>query len=91
MHDNDLVEMNILYVGISPERSGAVFNPELLTRYPNRFTEIVEGAPAIVAEAIHVADPAASELPESVFLWADALAQEGVVFVSDRCEVGPDQ
>jgi hypothetical protein len=82
---NDLVDMDVLYLGIAPDSEGAVLNEDLLRALPNRLSEILPDDAAF-ADAVHVID--AGELGVGwVLLRADAIEQQAVVYVSDRCEV----
>jgi len=86
---NDLVDLDIGYMGVSPDRPGSVLNTALLESCPNRFADLVPDAPADTAELIHVIDAADLE-GRWIFLWADMLSQEGVIYLSDACELGQD-
>lgn len=85
---NDLVDLNIAYMGISPGRAGSLLNRELLDECPNRFAELVPES-ADKAGLIHVIDAADLE-GRWIFLWADMLEQEGVLYLSDVCAFGQD-
>ena len=86
---NDLVDLDIGYMGVSPDRQGSVLNTGLLERCPNRFADLVPDAPPEAADLIHVIDAADLE-GRWVFLWADMLSQEGAIYLSDACELGED-
>lgn len=78
---NDLVDMNILYMGVSPEHKGSVLNETLLTACPNKFPELLPDTMAY-ADTIYVIDTAEICSSHAVFLHADTLEQKGVVFLS---------
>jgi hypothetical protein len=78
---NDLVDMNILYMGISPERQDAVLNEELLRQAPNQLPELLPENFSY-ADVIYVINTK-DICPEcSVLLHADTLEQRGMVFLS---------
>lgn len=86
---NDLVDMDVLYVGLSPDREGSLLNEELLRSMPNKLAEILPDD-AAYADAVHVID--SQDLGASwILLRADAIEQKGVVYTSDRCDVLPDR
>ncbi|MBU4395155.1 MAG: PEP/pyruvate-binding domain-containing protein, partial [Proteobacteria bacterium] len=74
---NDIVEMEIVYIGIYPENEGYVLNEKLLLQGPNILSTIYKKSDRI-AEALHVAD--VSNALTSVFIHANTLNQEGIVF-----------
>ncbi len=75
---NDLVEMDILYLALFPERTGHVFNQLLLEQAPNRLTEILPEA-ARWSAAVRVIDaPLGSS---GMTLWADALEQRVMCYL----------
>ncbi len=78
---NDLVDMNILYMGISPERQGTVLNEELLRQAPNRFPELLPNSLSY-SDVIYVIDTENICSDCSVLLHADTLEQRGIVFLS---------
>ena len=82
---NDLVDMDVLYIGLSPERAGSILNEELLRCMPNRLAEILPDDAAF-ADAVHVIDSEALGT-NWILLRADAIEQKGLVFTTDRCEV----
>lgn len=78
---NDLVDMRILYMGISPERQGTVWNADLLRQAPNRFPELLPNHLAY-ADVIYVIDTERICADCAVLLHADTLEQRGIVFLS---------
>lgn len=83
---NDLVDLEIGYMGASPGRSGSILNTDLLETCPNRFVELLPDH-ADRTGLIHAID--AEDLEGRwIFLWADMLKQEGVIYLSDVCAVG---
>ena len=83
---NDLVDLEIGYMGVAPGRQGSLLNTDLLESCPNRLPELLPGH-ADRADLIHVID--ADDLEgRCIFLWADMLKQEGVVYLSEVCAIG---
>lgn len=78
---NDLVDMDILYMGISPLQTGSALNETLLKDAPNRLlTLLPEAAP--YAEMIRVVDSHDVAAGQRLLLHADTLEQRGVVFLA---------
>jgi len=78
---NDLVDMNILYMGISPEKKDSILNEELLRQTPNRLSQLLPDTESY-AEMIHVIDTTDVCPNCSVLLHADTFEQKGIVFLS---------
>jgi hypothetical protein len=82
---NDLVDLEILYMGIKPGSPGALLNADLLEGLPNALSRLLPDE-ARYADVLHVID--VDDLDgRALWLWADVLEQRAIVFVSDRCEV----
>jgi pyruvate,water dikinase len=73
---NDLVEADILYLGVYPDRDGYVYNQDFLDRAPNRLAGLIPEA-ASWSEVLRVIDPDEAGLNIS----ADAVAQEAVIYI----------
>ncbi len=82
---NDLVDMDVLYIGIAPASAGATLNEELLRLLPNRLAALLPGD-AQYADVVRVIDAESLEAAW-MMLRADAIGQQAVVYLSDRCEV----
>ena len=80
---NDLVDMNILYMGISPSKADVIFNEELLRTAPNRFSQLLPDDESY-ADMIYVIDTPDICENYSVLLHADTLEQKGLVFLSEN-------
>jgi hypothetical protein len=79
---NDLVEMDMLYLAISPERGGHILNEKLLMAAPNRLTQLLPDAAAWEA-GIRVID--GNDLSKgSIYLNVDSLKQRAVCYVEKR-------
>lgn len=74
---NDIVEMGIVYMGVYPGNEGYVLNEELLLQGPNLLPTLYKKTDPIAA-AIHVADVDKTKI--NVFVYANTLEQEGMVF-----------
>jgi len=82
---NDLVDMDILYMGISPLQAGSVLNESLLKYAPNRLLKLLpEAAP--YAEMIRVVDSHDVAQEQRLLLRADTLEQRGVVFLANAAD-----
>ncbi|MBN2188168.1 MAG: PEP/pyruvate-binding domain-containing protein [Chitinispirillaceae bacterium] len=73
---NDLVEMDMLYCAVHPEREGNVFIASFFENGENLLSHLVPGAAAF-EKVIRVIDPAEQKL----FLHAEPLGQKGVLFI----------
>jgi hypothetical protein len=78
---NDLVEMNMLYLAVSPEKKGHGLNPDLLTKLPNALTTLLPEA-ANLAHVLRVID--SDSLPEKmrIHLHADSFKQKAVCYLA---------
>ena len=77
---NDLVEMDMLYLAVSPEKEGHLLNESLLQAAPNRLTELLPSADEW-AEAIWVIDSADTAPGNAIFLNVDSMKQRAVCYV----------
>jgi hypothetical protein len=76
---NDLVEMDMLYLAVSPEKAGHFLNEALIKSQPNRLTELLPNA-AGLAEAIRVIDSPPSA-GSRLLLNVDAMEQRAVCYL----------
>jgi pyruvate, water dikinase len=79
---NDLVETNMLYLALYPDREGYSMNEPSLRQFPNRLLDLVPEASAW-AEAIRVVDLPDPVFPRTLFLNADVMNQRAVCFVGE--------
>ncbi len=78
---NDLVEMDITYLAISPEKRGCQLNEKRLLAMPNLLPTLLPSA-AQWASAIHVVD---SPNPDhGIFLNVDTLRQKAVCYIDQQ-------
>ena len=73
---NDLVEMEVLYLALSPDREGNLVNAGYLEQLPNRLFELLPDAGSW-ANVVRVIDPA-----PRLRLHADALRQSAICYVA---------
>ena len=76
---NDLVEMDMLYFAVSPEKQGHHFNEALIRQLPNRLSELLPSA-AEWAEALWVVDARPGVPDSQLFLHVDSLQQRAVCY-----------
>ncbi|NLY01896.1 MAG: pyruvate, phosphate dikinase [Rhodopirellula sp.] len=85
---NELVEMNILYMALFPERQQNYLNEQFFLDAPNRLLEIVPGA-GPWREMVRVIDTRdVLSANRSVLLLADAGSQEAKVVMVDKNRAG---
>jgi pyruvate,water dikinase len=80
---NDLVEMDMLYLAVSPGRDGHVLNEDLLRRQPNRLAELLPSANDL-AHALWVVDSDIAANDGALFLNVDSMKQRGVCYWGQR-------
>jgi pyruvate, water dikinase len=78
---NDLVEMDMLYLAITPDKEGCQLNEKRLLEAPNRLAELLPQA-AQWAGAIRVIEAGDNE--HGIFLNADTLKQKAVCYWDRR-------
>jgi pyruvate,water dikinase len=76
---NDLVETNMLYLALYPEREGYSFNEQALFLFPNQLSEIIPDA-SMWARAVWVIDFPDASTSRSLFFNADVMKQKAVGF-----------
>jgi hypothetical protein len=77
---NDLVELDMLYLAVFPEKQGHLINPDLLARAPNRLTKLLSDATGL-AHVIRVVDAADLPAGTAIRLYADTVKQEAVCYL----------
>ena len=80
---NDLVEMDMLYLAVSPGKEGHVCNETLITQLPNRLAELLPASAALI-DVIRVVD--ASQLPPGnlLYLNVDSMKQRALCYLESR-------
>jgi hypothetical protein len=76
---NDLVEMDILYLAVSPGKDGHLLNEPLIRQQPNRLTQLLPSA-GEWAEALWVADSGGAGQPGALYLNVDSTKQRAVCY-----------
>lgn len=74
---NDLVEMDMLYLAVSPGKEGYRFNEELLLAQPNQLAQLLPSA-ASLSEVIWVWERGLNNTP--FYLNVDALSQKALAY-----------
>jgi pyruvate,water dikinase len=76
---NDLVEFNILYMAVYPDRKDGIFNEQFLHKAPNHLTELIPDAAqwADVVKVIHFIDHTQSS---ETILSVDSMNQKAVCY-----------
>jgi hypothetical protein len=76
---NDLVEMDMLYLAVSPGRTGHSFNEAQILGQPNRLTQLIPSAGSL-ADGLWVVDTARPGGP-SLQLNVDSMKQRAVCYL----------
>jgi len=76
---NDLVEMDMLYLAVSPGREGHVLNDALILQQPNLLPGLIPSA-AGLAEGLWVVDGPAPDRGGSLHLNVDSMLQRAVCY-----------
>jgi hypothetical protein len=87
---NDIVEMDVVYMGISPNKADSVFNEAFLKQQANKLPELLPENSSY-ADTIHVIDTDDIQPDCDVLLYADTLEQYGVVFLSHEAAAASEQ
>jgi pyruvate, water dikinase len=75
---NDIVEFNMLYMAVYPDRKNYTFNEHFLLKTPNRLSDLVPGSTQW-ENTVRVIEPAGSE-PEKLLLSVDSMNQKAVAY-----------
>jgi hypothetical protein len=76
---NDLVEMDMLYLAVSPGLEGHALNEGFVRQHPNQLARLLPSASAF-APALWVVDFDASTPAGAIFLNVDSMKQRGVCY-----------
>jgi len=85
---NDLVESNMLYLAVYPDRPGNRLAEGLLRSEPNRLAELLPGD-ARIAEIVRVVDFPLRGDGRSLWLDADCVRQEALCYLAPPAAVEP--
>lgn len=79
---NDLVEMDLVYLGLMPNRKETLFNEASLAKAPNLLKQLLpeKGKWSDVIRVIKAPD---SEKSQKMYLYVDALKQEALCYVRE--------
>lgn len=80
---NDLVEMDMLYMAVSPGKNGYTFNEEFFMTQPNRLVELLPSARDF-AEVIKVIEPGVNGAPAAILLNVDSLKQKALCYFENK-------
>ena len=80
---NDLVEMDMLYLAISPGREGHTLNEEFIRQHPNQLAQLLPSAAAL-AQTLWVVDSDTAANGGALFLNVDSMKQRGVCYWGSR-------
>jgi len=86
---NDLVESNMLYLAVYPDRPGYRLAEGLLRSEPNRLAELLP-ADARIAEIVRVVDFPLRGDGRSLWLDADCVRQEALCYLAPPAAVEPE-
>jgi hypothetical protein len=76
---NDLVEMDMLYLAVSPGKEGHLLNEDALRRQRNQLARLLPSA-AGIEEGLWVVDSAEGNSAERLLLNVDAMRQRAVCY-----------
>lgn len=81
---NDLVEMDMLYLAVSPGKEGHRFNEALIKKLPNQFTQLLPGSTALAKAIWVVESPATSVKSSSFYLNVDSMKQKAICYIENH-------
>jgi pyruvate,water dikinase len=76
---NDLVELDMLYLAVSPGREGHAFNEEFIRQQPNQLVRLLPSAQAMT-QVLWVVDSESLAGGGAIFLNVDSMKQRGVCY-----------
>lgn len=77
---NDLVEMDMLYMAVFPEKNGNRLNETFLMQAPNRLGALLPGAERW-SNALRVIESSGGEISWAIYLNVDAMKQKAVCYL----------
>ncbi|HRZ40545.1 MAG TPA: pyruvate, phosphate dikinase, partial [Candidatus Omnitrophota bacterium] len=78
---NDLVEMDMLYLAVYPQRKDNIINDLAFSKARNILTDLLPDA-APWASVVHVIDSSGTKQEHSILLHADVLQQNAICYFS---------
>lgn len=76
---NDLVEMDILYIAVFPEKTGYLLNESLFKKLPNHLIKILPDASSWV-DTLFVIDTKDIKKDKNIMIHVDTIKQKGILF-----------
>jgi hypothetical protein len=80
---NDIVEAQILYMALFPERDGNSINSEFLEKAPNRLRELLPNCPPEHEEVVRVIDIDEAARERALLVNANSLKQRVICYLED--------
>jgi hypothetical protein len=80
---NDIVEMDMLYIAVYPEREGTICDLQLLQSLPNRLEELLAES-ARWAEVVKVFDSPAKTSGQALWLTVSSVEQKGYLYLQNE-------
>jgi hypothetical protein len=80
---NDLVEMDMLYLAVSPSPAGPEWNEEFIRQQPNQLAKLLPSA-GDLAHVLLVVDSDTANNGGAIFLNVDSMKQKGVCYWGDK-------
>jgi len=80
---NDLVETDMLYCAVYPQRDGNAFNEQTITGMKNNLTDLLPDA-ASLSHVVHVIERNEEKVVDSIQAYMNSLTQHGVCYHESR-------
>ncbi|MGB9602306.1 MAG: PEP/pyruvate-binding domain-containing protein [Limisphaerales bacterium] len=77
---NDIVEMDMLYLAISPGKDGHFLNEQAIFRYPNQLAKLLPSA-ARFSKAIYVIEQDKNVSKKLIQLYVDSMKQQAICYL----------
>jgi len=77
---NDLVETDMLYLALMPNRPDSMFNEEHIMQTQNQLSRLLPNAPAVMSDIVHVTDRNALPNDATTHLYADSTKQLAALY-----------
>lgn len=78
---NDLVEMDMIYLAVSPGKEGHILNEELILSQPNRLTAILPSAQDWMKNVIRIIQPPEDDNKKRIHLYVDSMKQSAICYL----------
>lgn len=80
---NDLVEMDMTYLGLMPQRSDTQLHEDLILNTPNIFEKLLPDKQKW-ADIIHVVSSTSNDVYKKMFLYVDAIKHEAICYLDEE-------